>query len=122
MRIATSNSLPKFCNVHDLYFSSLTRKAKGLRISKICANRSEGQPPQSWVADSVNMPMIKPPNSKAAKDARHTMAVFRCTITILLELVEDQADHGLEVVEASWAKTFVEVEMNDMIEERVAAE
>jgi hypothetical protein len=50
------------------------------------------------------------------------MAAFQFTTTRSLESAVGQADHGLEGVAVSWVKTLVEVEMKDMVEERVAAE
>jgi hypothetical protein len=95
-----------------------TRIFEGTQIPAFYANRGE----TTWAANPVNRQMISllPKSKSCAKDARHTMAAFQCTITMRLELEEDQAGHGLGVVAESSARTLAEVETKAGVGNRAA--
>jgi hypothetical protein len=95
-----------------------TTNFEGTQIPTFCANRGETK----WAANPVNRQMISllPKSKSYAKDARHTMAAFQCTITMRPELEEDQAGHGLGVVAESSARTLAEVETKAGVENRAA--
>jgi hypothetical protein len=93
-----------------------TRNFEGTQIPTSCANRGE----TTWAANQVNRQMISllPKSKSYAKDARHTMAAFQCTITMRPGLEEDQAGHGLGVVAESSARTLAEVGTKAGVENR----